>query len=216
MVDKMREFTRTCHNCQLSLARAPPIAGQGVRAPADIGQHVYIDHGHVGSDGVMSEKHFLVMVDQVSGYIAAAAVQNRSAVETTAALHNFWIRPFGPPATLTSDNAREFQSHHVQTYLGKMGIKFQASSGYNPQANIAETAVKKVKEGLRRALTDARYGRPYLVKQQVSDTNYELADLHGRAVPGKVHGRWLEPYYPPDGGIPSVLKESSNAIPTAG
>ncbi|KAJ2818572.1 hypothetical protein IWW50_005775, partial [Coemansia erecta] len=101
------------------------------------------------------------MVDQVSGFIAAAPVNTRKAAETVATVHSFWVRPFGPPTALTSDNATEFHSRQMQQYLGAMGIKFQPSSRYNPQANIAETAVKKVKDGLRRALTDVRYGRVY-------------------------------------------------------
>ena len=88
MIQKAREYCRRCHVCQVVLARAPLSPGTGTREPAGFGQHVYIDHGHVGQDGESVEKQFLVMVNQASGFVAAAPVQSRNAYDTVAALHS--------------------------------------------------------------------------------------------------------------------------------
>ncbi|KAJ2612011.1 hypothetical protein H4S08_002885 [Coemansia sp. RSA 1365] len=112
--------------------------------------------------GTSAEKQFLVIIDQTSGFIAATPANIRNAVEAVSIVHNFWVRPFRLPTSMTSDNAWEFHLYQMQRNLGSMGIKFQPSSPHNPQGNIAETAVKKAKDGLQWALTDAGYSRVYL------------------------------------------------------
>ena len=96
----------------------------------------------------------MVMVDQASGFLAAAPLVRRSAPDVIGAFHAHWVRPFGPPSDITADGAPEFKSSVVQDYLRRIGGRAIYSSPYNPQANLAETAVKKVKASLRKAMID--------------------------------------------------------------
>ena len=68
------------------------------------------------------------------------------------ALYYGWIKPFGTPLKVTMDNQTSFRSEEMQRWLANYGIKAVYSAPYNPEANMAETAVKKVKAGLRSAL----------------------------------------------------------------
>jgi len=321
MINKATEFTSKCHTCQLSMTHKKINVGKGYREPAGIGMHIYIDHGYVGGTSESPEKQFLVMVDQASGFIAAAPVENRTVNSTISAIHEYWIRPYGPPEEITADGAKEFNAESLKSYLEKYKINLIHSSPYNPQANIAETAVKKIKTGLRlslietqsnilkrtswtnllddvifnwnmtysdaikaipaqvffgrtlkhpidrisnqnshinnipctllkeRLLTDrqeqyerkqiyfdrteqrlvfptgshvlrchqrigplgkdvVRVSGPYIIRGRISNTAYQLAHLDGTMLEDKIHHRWLQPYNPPDDGIPNTTQAS--------
>ncbi|KAJ2395908.1 hypothetical protein GGI05_001365, partial [Coemansia sp. RSA 2603] len=106
MVRACMDFTRHCHTCQLATTTSETQAGVGICEPDGIGQHIYLDHGYIGDPREPSCKQFLVMVDQESGFVAAAAARGRNTKEVFSALHNHWIRPYGPPLKVTVDGAR--------------------------------------------------------------------------------------------------------------
>ena len=187
------------------------MAGRGIRDPAGVGAHVYLDVGHVGDDGSAAQHQFLVMVDQASGLIAAAGLPNRTADEIVGALHSHWVRPFGPPAQVTVDGAREFQSIAMRSYLARYGIKHISSSPYNPSANIAECAVKKIKEGLRRALMDASHdsmmtgvGWTQLLDAVTHNWNVTVSEATGNSPAMLFFGRALR--HPADAGASPPVK----------
>jgi len=155
------------------------------------------------------------MVDQASGLIAAAGLPNRTADEIVGALHSHWVRPFGPPAQVTVDGAREFQSIAMRSYLARYGIKHISSSPYNPSANIAETAVKKVKDGLRRALMDTRLdhlsagvGWTQILDAVTHNWNVTVSEATGNSPAMLFFGRALR--HPADAGASPPVKLGDN------
>jgi len=216
MLSEAEHLVRCCHTCQLAAGGSNTLVGRGIRDPAGVGAHVYLDVGHVGDDGAAAQQQFLVMVDQASGLIAAAGLPNRTADEIVGALHSHWVRPFGPPGRITVDGAREFQSIAMRSYLARYGIKHISSSPYNPSANIAETAVKKVKDGLRRALMDARHdpsmtgvGWTQILDAVTHNWNVTVSEATGNSPAMLFFGRTLR--HPADVGVspPVTLGDGS-------
>jgi hypothetical protein len=211
MLAEAEHLVRCCHTCQLAAGASNILVGRGVRDPAGIGCHVYLDVGHVGDDGEAALQQFIVMVDQASGLIAAAGMPNRTADEIVGALHSHWVRPFGPPTCVTVDGAREFQSIALRSYLARYGIRHISSSPYNPSANIAETAVKKVKDGLRRALMDARHdpmmanvGWTQILDAVTHNWNVTVSEATGSSPAMLFFGRTLR--HPADAGTSPPVK----------
>lgn len=155
MLSDAKSFCERCTVCQMALAKPATQAGRGTRESAGVGAHVYLDFGHFGHSDDDVNHQFMVMVDQATGLIAAAALRERRGENVVAALHSHWVRPFGPPEKLTVDGAPEFASTALDDYCRDHGITKITTSPYNPQANTAETAVKKVKTGLRTAMIAA-------------------------------------------------------------
>jgi hypothetical protein len=216
MLGEAEHLVRCCHTCQLAAGASNILVGRGIRDPAGVGAHVYLDVGHVGDDGAAAQQQFLVMVDQASGLIAAAGLPNRTADEIVGALHSHWVRPFGPPARVTVDGAREFQSIALRSYLARYGIKHITSSPYNPSANIAETAVKKVKDGLRRALMDASHdplmagvGWTQILDAVTHNWNVTVSEATGSSPAMLFFGRGLR--HPADAGASPPVKLGDNS-----
>lgn len=130
--------------------------------------------------------------------LAAAPLRRRTAEEVVAALHAHWVRPFRPPSKLTTDGAREFESRELLEYAGRHGIQTITTSPYNPPANIAESAVKKIKTALRTAMFDASYESrasrlpwPLLLDVVVHNWNITASEATGTAPSALFFGREL-------------------------
>lgn len=144
MRHKALDFQQTCHLCQLHPPRAAP-AGLGQRTWANVGEHVYLDVGEVREAGGVAGL-ILVMTDQESRFVEARPLTNHTAQALVEAFHWGWVVPYGSPVTVTTDNAPEFKSHKWGEYLSLIGTEHKPSSVYNPQGDVAETAVKKIKD----------------------------------------------------------------------
>jgi transposase len=222
LVTEASEWTRKCHACQLTAHAKTVNVGQGVREPEGVGRHVYLDIGHVGQDGATSKTQFLVMMDQASGLIAAAPLEDRTAGHVISAFHSRWVRPYGPPARVTVDGAPEFTSAALRDYCQRWGIRVIVTSPYNPQANLAEAAVKKVKEGLRRAHTSAEFdphlkgaGWTQLLDAVVHAWNGASSDAQDKHPNEVFFGRTVRHYADADAVAVIPVKDTESAGSTA-
>lgn len=119
--------------------------GLGRRTRANVGEHVYLDVGEIKEAGGVAGL-VLVMTDQESRFVEARALSNHTAQSVIEAFHWGWVVPYGSPISITTDNAAEFKSGKWKEYLTLIGAEHKPSSIYNPQGDMAETAVKKVKD----------------------------------------------------------------------
>ena len=106
-------------------------------------QRLHVDWAYVKNVG-----EILIIVDAASGWIEAFPMRDRSSKLVIECLRTVFTR-FGVADTLVSDNAKEFVSQDVNTWLQLQGTKKVESPLYFPRANgLAERAVKTVKNGL--------------------------------------------------------------------
>lgn len=107
-------------------------------------QRLHMDWAHVNGVGDV-----LIIVDAGSGWIEAFPMRDRSSNSVIRCLRTVYTR-FGVAEALVSDNAKEFVSQEVNTWLHLQGTKKLESPPYFPRANgLAERAVQTVKNGLK-------------------------------------------------------------------
>lgn len=90
----------------------------------------------------------LVITDQEPRFDEAHALSDHTARSLVEAFHWTWVIPYRAPGIVNTDNAPEFPSALWAQHLRMIGFEYfeyRPSSICNPQGDVAETAVKKVK-----------------------------------------------------------------------
>jgi len=102
-------------------------------------------HGDLGS---FNGRHFLVLVDQYSGWphVVAFSDSNTSAKRVITAVREFFIS-VGVPVKFWSDNGPQFASAEFKQFLQEWGVSAGTSSPHFAQSNgIAEAGIKSMKK----------------------------------------------------------------------
>ncbi|PAA88644.1 hypothetical protein BOX15_Mlig029604g3 [Macrostomum lignano] len=143
MQQNVAQFVRRCPDC---CRLRPQLGHDRDRWPPSTYpfQRVYMDWAYVKGAG-----NILVIVDSFSGWIEAFPCRDRTADSVIQCLRTVFTR-FGVPELVVSDNAPEFTTEVLTSWLRANGAKKLESPTYYPQANgAAERAVQTVKSALR-------------------------------------------------------------------
>ncbi|PAA80925.1 hypothetical protein BOX15_Mlig029604g7 [Macrostomum lignano] len=143
MQQDVAQFVRRCPDC---CRLRPQLGHDRDRWPPSTYpfQRVHMDWAYVKGAG-----NILVIVDSFSGWIEAFPCRDRTADSVIQCLRAVFTR-FGVPELVVSDNAPEFTTEVLTSWLRANGAKKLESPTYYPQANgAAERAVQTVKSALR-------------------------------------------------------------------
>jgi len=80
-------------------------------------------------------EHLLVIVDCFSNMTRAIPVQRIDAEAIAAAILNYWVAAYGPPATVLSNNGPQFRSTFFQGVCSLLLISNRYFKTYHPQTN---------------------------------------------------------------------------------
>lgn len=106
-------------------------------------ERIHMDWAHIKGVG-----DILIVVDSGSGWIEAFRTNSKETRNVIKCLQTIFTR-FGIPQVVVSDNAQEFTSDELNTWLYNNGARKIESPPYYPKANgIAERAVQTVKRAL--------------------------------------------------------------------
>jgi hypothetical protein len=133
---------RSCERCTSSLPSHPPEPLRPHEPATRPFEHI---HGDLGE---FNGQHFLVLVDQFSGWphVVRFPNKNTSAKKIVDALREFFIC-VGAPVKFWSDNGGQFAGDECVQFLLKWGIAFGTSSPHYPQSNgYAEAGIKQMKK----------------------------------------------------------------------
>lgn len=136
-------FVKSCDQCQRTRLNGPDTthSWRKEQRPWD---RVHIDFAYDKRMG-----NVLVMADAYSGWIEAALCRNRQ-VETVIDQMRAVFARFGVPLTVVADNAPEFSSIELRSWLTNIGCRLLHSPEYRPSSNgQAERMVKVLKDGIR-------------------------------------------------------------------
>ena len=89
-------------------------------------------------------KSVIVFEDLFSKYIICTPLKNRKAQIITKHLQTLCIS-FGTPEVFVSDNAKEFISESLQTFLKESAIRHELTRAYHPQSNPVERVNRDLK-----------------------------------------------------------------------
>ena len=139
-----------CNRCKSQPKIKPPMVPRPILQPRF--QHVEVDV--VGplpsSEG---QTHLLTIVDRTSRWFEAVPMPEATAAQCCQAFIRGWVRNFGVPANIESDNGNTFDSklwNDVQAQLGSI-VKYTPL--YSPQAlGGVERQHRDLKHGLKTAL----------------------------------------------------------------
>jgi transposase InsO family protein len=89
-------------------------------------------------------------VDRTTRWIEAVPLKAMTADTCVAAFVGTWVARFGVPATLTSDQGRQFTSAVWGDLSQRLGLQHITTTAYHPQSNgMVERAHRQLKDALR-------------------------------------------------------------------
>ena len=107
-------------------------------------ERIHIDWAYVPSIG-----NILIIVDAMTGWVEAMRCQDRSSEAVMQILRAIFAR-FGVPVSIVTDNAKEFISEEVMTWIHKIGARAIQCPQYHPQSNgLAERMVQTIKRAIK-------------------------------------------------------------------
>ncbi|UYV63696.1 hypothetical protein LAZ67_2005344 [Cordylochernes scorpioides] len=79
--------------------------------------------------------HFDTAIDRYSKWPEAFPISDKTAISVAKAFYRGWISRYGVPATITTDQGREFESHLFKDLTSLIGTNRIRTTAYNPAAN---------------------------------------------------------------------------------
>ena len=140
----VEQFVNNCDECSQIKSTPRNTEDKWPEETVPWTRRVHMDDAVVPNVGL-----FLILVDTRSGWPEVIKVKDRSAETTVNALRVVFSRQ-GIPLTLVSDNAAEFCSNELESWLLKVGCRPYKTPPYHPQSNgIAERMVRTIKTAIR-------------------------------------------------------------------
>jgi transposase InsO family protein len=154
MASDAAAWCRDCQHCARAKTTSQYTAPvQPIPVPATRFSHVHVDL--VGPLPVSSEgyQYLFTIVDRTTRWLEAVPLRTMTADSCVAAFVGTWVSRFGVPATLTSDQGRQFTSAVWSQLSQHLGIKHVTTTAYHPQSNgMVERAHRQLKDALRARL----------------------------------------------------------------
>ncbi|UYV61001.1 hypothetical protein LAZ67_1003054 [Cordylochernes scorpioides] len=93
--------------------------------------------------------HILTAVDRYSKWPEAFPISDKTAISVAKAFFRGWISRYGVPATITTDQGREFESHLFKDLTSLIGTNRIRTTAYNPAANgLVERLHRQIKAAI--------------------------------------------------------------------
>ena len=139
-----------CNRCKSTQTIRPPMVPRPVLQPRFQDLEVDLVGPLPPSEG---HTHLLTVVDRTSRWFEALPLTKPSSDQCCDAFIRGWIRNFGIPARITSDNGNTFTSQLWADIQAKLGSIVQYTPLYSPQSlGGVERQHKDLKSGLKTAL----------------------------------------------------------------
>lgn len=146
----IRDFVRSCKLCQLSKpALNQKIGLMNSRPVLECNQVILCDFVGPLTRTAAGNTSIFVAMDSFSRFVFLHPVRKQTSKTAINVLRNFVFAHHGLCRTLVSDNATQFMSREMYTFLFNLGIKHVTTSAYHPQANSSERVNRNLTMALR-------------------------------------------------------------------
>ena len=138
MATDVRQFVKTCHECQLGKAGQRTRAGFLQIFPATLPfQVVHIDIVGALPPTPFGNVYLLTMMDRFTRLAHAVPLKTDDAESVTKQFLEHWVLVYGPPESLITDRGSTFMSKLMKSVTGVWGIKHKYTSPYHPETDGA-------------------------------------------------------------------------------
>lgn len=144
------KVAKLCELCQLVKPNSQLMRNNYQRfIPENQLQHIYIDVCGPLPTSNTGQRYILILIDGFSRYLKVYSLQKVTSTCILNKIINQYIVQVGKPKYIIADQATQFRSRKWIARLNRAGILMRHSSPYNPQANLAERAIKEIMRVLR-------------------------------------------------------------------
>jgi len=152
-------WIKDCQACCKGKVTSQPAAPvQPIPVPARRFTHIHIDIVGplpVAADG---SAYLLTMVDRTTRWLEACPMANMEAATCADSFISTWVSRYGVPATITTDQGRQFTSALWAVLCSRLGMEHITTTAYHPQANgMVERAHRQLKDALRARLAGPQW-----------------------------------------------------------
>ncbi|KAI5179339.1 hypothetical protein PAEPH01_2616, partial [Pancytospora epiphaga] len=143
--DEVHRAVKACYRCQMSKRTATNLGevsgGLSTDTPfQDISMDIY---GPVSStpyilrekDENLTKLFFLTITDRCTRFSEVYLLKTLRSDEIIEIIQNRWVRKWGKPQTILTDNGRQFISSEFNKFTAENGIQQKNTCAYNPTAN---------------------------------------------------------------------------------
>ena len=146
-LESIQKVISSCKICNL-YKKTPPRPKVCLPRASRVNESVGVDLHQI------EDKYMLHMIDEFSRFSVAVVMNTKKSVEFIDKFIKNWIRYFGYPKKLFSDNGGEFNSHLVREFGETFNIKILTTAAYSPWSNglverhngIISLMLKKMRE----------------------------------------------------------------------
>ncbi|MDP7647377.1 MAG: DNA (cytosine-5-)-methyltransferase, partial [Candidatus Woesearchaeota archaeon] len=152
-----------CNQCKVHRAYLKPKSGpapDGLPEPKEFGDAITSDHKIINEDDESRDHDKIAQVtqDKATSWLQSYASETKATAEVKKAFQRF-LGPDGKVKHVYTDNSKEFAKA-----LDELGFSHDTSTPHRPETNgIAESAVKKVKEGTACSITQSGFTEDWWV-----------------------------------------------------
>lgn len=149
MMNNIRKYVQSCHVCQVSKPKSCIFSApwQAV-LPEDRGKLVAVDMFGPIVKGVYGYTGILVILDTFSKFVKLYGMRRATSNECLGKVESY-VRMYGTPERILSDNGPQFRGQIWSKGLRKLGVREVHTAIRNPRGNPCERYIKLVAECLR-------------------------------------------------------------------
>lgn len=136
MMKDVRNFVRSCHDCQVRKPYLKP--AKGFLIPIKVSCIAFQDISLDLLEMPLSESGFryvVVINDRLTKIAVAEAIKTCTSHDIITVLYDSWILKFGTPLTLITDQGPNLMSEEFQSFLLRCNIKHTPTTPYHPQCD---------------------------------------------------------------------------------
>ena len=132
------QFVTECPGClhrkQVNIKQVDPYDGRVI----NVNEVICVDL--VGPITISSNKnkYILSIMDQMSRYVAAVPLPDKSARSVVNGIMTNWISLYGAPATIRMDQGKEFDNGLLKNLLNALDVNIKIGFSHNHQSNPVE------------------------------------------------------------------------------
>ena len=127
--ETIKEISAACDICK-RLKRCPLRPVVGFPLARELNECIAVDLKKIGDN-----LHILHIIDHLTRYSQACIIRNKRKGTVVKGLVEYWVRLFGPPSKILSDNGGEFVNDEILDFAEKFNVDLKTTAAESAWSN---------------------------------------------------------------------------------